>query len=179
MPRTPWMVGRKVSTLSPRRRAQAAQARSAASIELMIVPSMSNRKAANTRFDSALMAITTRLASFACQIKPSVRQLGSSVALINPRAFAPRGLAGKSLMRICLRRSSGRSGQRRLLAAFDECASALQTDDRHAYETVLVCFQVGAAFFGVIRALEDHFLGAIIAPAAISKHTHATDQCMP
>ncbi len=47
--RMPWMVGRKASTSSPWRRAQRAHTRSAASIELRIVPSMSNRKAAKAR----------------------------------------------------------------------------------------------------------------------------------
>ncbi|MNF15156.1 hypothetical protein D3C80_2176450 [compost metagenome] len=45
MARAPWMVGRKVSTSTPWRMAQRVQTRSAAAIEVRMVPSMSNRKA--------------------------------------------------------------------------------------------------------------------------------------
>jgi hypothetical protein len=45
MARTPWMVGMKTAASSPWRSAQRVQTRSAARVEVIRVPSMSNRKA--------------------------------------------------------------------------------------------------------------------------------------
>ena len=86
MPRTPWMVGRKASTSSPCRSAQVVQAPSAAAIELTIVPSRSNSKAAKLWPSRVRWLMAGPLLQSAPAFNPAARGVRHGRRCLSPHA---------------------------------------------------------------------------------------------